>query len=226
MCLKNPLWIPKDAITQNNLKREMMKTFNCNIEIDKNRIKQPKFSFNEKDLCGIDLNNNTCIFSTSGAGYSYIINFLYQYIRAKDENTKIVFVSNQSSDSILDYWFARDKNVEYCCFEYEKLLSLYKTKAIVICVFLHDRDLFDYQNYDFTDASKMIFANSMNKIFGFISKGFKEMILKCNTNNILKNESIFDSIKLREKEEGKFTLDFLIESDKTSVLSVFKGKEI
>lgn len=72
----------------------------------------------------------------------------------------------------------------------------------------------------------MIFANSMNKIFGFTPKGFKEMILKCNTNNLLKNESIFDSIKLREKEEGKFTLDFLIESDKTSVLSVFKGKEI
>ncbi len=25
-----------------------MKTFNCNIEINKNKTKQPKFSFNEK----------------------------------------------------------------------------------------------------------------------------------------------------------------------------------
>ncbi|HEF9794002.1 TPA: hypothetical protein SB189_001163 [Campylobacter coli] len=204
-----------------------MKTFNCNIEINKNKIKQPKFSFNEKDLCDVDLNNNTCIFSTSGAGYSYIINFLYQYIRAKDENTKIVFVSNQSSGLILDYWFAKDKNVEYCDFEYEKLLSLYKTKSIVICVFLHDKGLFDSQKYDITDVGNLIFASSINKIFGFTTKSFKEMIIKCNTNNLLKNESAFESIELKkEEEEEKFTLDFLIESNKTSVLSVFKGKII
>ncbi|EEP3506764.1 hypothetical protein P8K93_001876 [Campylobacter coli] len=35
----------------------------------------------------------------------------------------------------------------------------------------------------------------------------------------------FESIELKEEEE-KFTLDFLIESNKTSVLSVFKGKII
>lgn len=39
------------------------------------------------------------------------------------------------------------------------------------------------------------------------------------------NESAFESIKLK-KEEGKFTLDFLIQSNKTSILSVFKGKII
>ncbi|WP_157142516.1 hypothetical protein [Campylobacter coli] len=50
---------------------------------------------------------------------------------------------------------------------------------------------------------------------------------KCNTNNLLKNESAFESIELKkEEEEEKFTLDFLIESNKTSVLSVFKGKII
>ncbi|HEB7704844.1 TPA: hypothetical protein RZJ42_001209 [Campylobacter coli] len=37
----------------------------------------------------------------------------------------------------------------------------------------------------------------------------------------------FESIELKEEEEEeKFTLDFLIESNKTSVLSVFKGKII
>ncbi|EAH8231670.1 hypothetical protein DCO15_08340 [Campylobacter coli] len=36
----------------------------------------------------------------------------------------------------------------------------------------------------------------------------------------------FESIELKKEEEEKFTLDFLIESNKTSVLSVFKGKII
>ncbi|EHD5972226.1 hypothetical protein JQ010_001264 [Campylobacter jejuni] len=113
-----------------------MKTFNCNIEINKNKIKQPKFSFNDKGL-------------------------------------------------------------------------------------------FDSQKYDITDVGNLIFASSINKIFGFTTKSFKEMIIKCNTNNLLKNESAFESIELKKKEEeGKFTLDFLIESNKTSVLSVFKGKII
>ncbi len=111
-----------------------MKTFNCNIEINKNKIKQPKFSFNDKGL-------------------------------------------------------------------------------------------FDSQKYDITDVGNLIFASSINKIFGFTTKSFKEMIIKCNTNNLLKNESAFESIELK-KEEEKFTLDFLIESNKTSVLSVFKGKII
>ncbi|EAH4621748.1 hypothetical protein V5B83_001845 [Campylobacter jejuni] len=114
-----------------------MKTFNCNIEINKNKIKQPKFSFNDKGL-------------------------------------------------------------------------------------------FDSQKYDITDVGSLIFASSINKIFGFTTKSFKEMIIKCNTNNLLKNESAFESIELKkeEEEEKKFTLDFLIESNKTSVLSVFKGKII
>ncbi|EAJ3522347.1 hypothetical protein DBT27_08395 [Campylobacter coli] len=114
-----------------------MKTFNCNIEINKNKIKQPKFSFNDKGL-------------------------------------------------------------------------------------------FDSQKYDITDVGNLIFASSINKIFGFTTKSFKEMIIKCNTNNLLKNESAFESIELKkeEEEEKKFTLDFLIESNKTSVLSVFKGKII
>ncbi|EAI2972059.1 hypothetical protein B4O12_07020 [Campylobacter jejuni] len=114
-----------------------MKTFNCNIEINKNKIKQPKFSFNDKGL-------------------------------------------------------------------------------------------FDSQKYDITDVGSLIFASSINKIFGFTTKSFKEMIIKCNTNNLLKNESAFESIELKkeEEEEEKFTLDFLIESNKTSVLSVFKGKII
>ncbi|WP_434271589.1 hypothetical protein [Campylobacter coli] len=111
-----------------------MKTFNCNIEINKNKTKQPKFSFNDKGL-------------------------------------------------------------------------------------------FDSQKYDITDVGNLIFASSINKIFGFTTKSFKEMIIRCNTNNLLKNESAFESIELK-KEEGKFTLDFLIESNKTSVLSVFKGKII
>lgn len=111
-----------------------MKTFNCNIEINKNKTKQPKFSFNDKGL-------------------------------------------------------------------------------------------FDSQKYDITDVGNLIFASSINKIFGFTTKSFKEMIIKCNTNNLLKNESAFESIELKEEEE-KFTLDFLIESNKTSVLSVFKGKII
>ncbi|EAJ3483751.1 hypothetical protein DBS81_03695 [Campylobacter jejuni] len=114
-----------------------MKTFNCNIEINKNKIKQPKFSFNDKGL-------------------------------------------------------------------------------------------FDSQKYNITDVGSLIFASSINKIFGFTTKSFKEMIIKCNTNNLLKNESAFESIELKkeEEEEKKFTLDFLIESNKTSVLSVFKGKII
>ncbi|MCE7222282.1 hypothetical protein LZW29_01170 [Campylobacter coli] len=65
-----------------------------------------------------------------------------------------------------------------------------------------------------------------SRIFGFTTKSFKEMIIRCNTNNLLKNESAFESIELKEEEEEKFTLDFLIESNKTSVLSVFKGKII
>ncbi|XAU20252.1 hypothetical protein WHP46_10005 [Campylobacter jejuni] len=86
--------------------------------------------------------------------------------------------------------------------------------------------MFDSRKYDITDVGNLIFASSINKIFGFTAKSFKEMIIKCNTNNLLKNESAFESIELKKKEEGKFTLDFLIESDKTSVLSVFKGKMI
>lgn len=113
-----------------------MKTFNCNIEINKNKTKQPKFSFNDKGL-------------------------------------------------------------------------------------------FDSQKYDITDVGNLIFASSINKIFGFTTKSFKEMIIRCNTNNLLKNESAFESIELKEEEEEKkFTLDFLIKSNKTSVLSVFKGKII
>ncbi|EHH2108768.1 hypothetical protein PJO11_001649 [Campylobacter coli] len=210
-----------------------MKTFNCNFEIVESLRKQPKFSFNEKDLCGIDLNNNTCIFSVSGAGYSYVMNFLYQYIRAKDKNTKIAFVSNQDN-FVLDYWFKKDENIEYYDyydFEYEKLLSLYKTKAIVICVFLYDQGLFDYKNYEFTDTAKLIFANSENKIFGFTYKLLKDNILDFNTDNLLRDVSTFKSLNLKNNIEiieiiKEFTFRFLIESSKTSVLSVFKGKKI
>ncbi|EAL2460526.1 hypothetical protein YZ31_07860 [Campylobacter lari] len=204
-----------------------MKTFNCNFEIIENQRKQPKFSFNEKDLNDIDLSKNTCVFSVSGAGYSYILNFLYQYIRAKNKNTKIVITSNFSSFA-LDYWIKKDENVEYCNFEYEKLLSLYKSKAIIIPFFLTTEKFFNYEKYEISDITKLILENSENKIFGFTNKHLKDIILDFNMDNLLRDVSTFKSLneeKIIDKIKENFTFNFLVESKKTSILSVFKGKK-
>ncbi|MCR6591873.1 Uncharacterised protein [Campylobacter insulaenigrae] len=207
-----------------------MKTFNCNFEIIESQRREPKFSFNEKDLNDIDLSKNTCVFSMSGAGYSYILNFLYQYIRSKNKNTKIVITSNFSSFS-LDYWFKKDENVEYCNFEYEKLLSLYKSKTIIIPFFLTTEEFFNYEKYEISDITNLILENSENKIFGFTDKHLKDIILDFNIDNLLRDVSTFKSLNKSESEiikkiKDSFTFNFLIESKTTSILSVFKGKKI
>ncbi|AJC92175.1 hypothetical protein CSUB8523_0649 [Campylobacter subantarcticus LMG 24377] len=208
-----------------------MKTFNCNFEIIESQRRQPNFLFNEKDLNDIDLSKNTCIFSTSGAGYSYIIDFLYQYIRAKNKNTKIVITSNLSS-FILDYWIRKDENVEYCDFEYEKLLASYKSKAIVISIFLNIKEFLNYKKYELSNVANLILANSENKIFSFVNEKLKSDILDFYADNLLKDIATFKSLNSENElafintiKDG-FTFKFLIESKKTSILSVFKGKKI